>query len=89
MSIANCGAEGKGGMARCHYEPRTRKLAVLMIRLDGKPLEAMEHNLGQVSFQAPRGAKLQALQVADVQSASRSVGPSPATQENSSTNAER
>lgn len=90
VSIASCGAQGKGGVARCFYEPTTRKLAVAMFRLDGQPIEAMEHNLGQVTFEMGSRAKLQPIQVDNVQSASRtgSAGRSVSNHENS-TNAER
>lgn len=70
VSTANCGREGADGVARCRFEPKTGKLAVVLFRLDGQPLAATEYKLGTVEFS---GASMDKgpIQIGAVQSARR------------------
>lgn len=72
VSTQQCGMPSSQGMlVQCYYEPLTRKLAVGMLRLDGKPLEVREYDLGVVRFRLGSGvAKLQPIQVSNVTTAS-------------------
>lgn len=90
VSLSGCGFSADGALARCYYEPTTRKLAVALIRMDGKPLDAREYDLGRVAFSASGAiAKLQPIEVANVRTASRGSGQVSTPVDSRSTNAER
>lgn len=90
VSLADCGISVGSTLARCYYEPSTRKLAVALLRLDGKALEVREYDLGRVAFSASGGiAKLQPIEVANVTTASRPIGRPEVVVDPGSTSAER
>ena len=90
VSTAECGVSAGGSFAKCMYEPSTRKLAVVLLRMDGEPLDMREYALGAVTFTMTKGAKLSPFQVENVQARSRhgQAGAAAGTA-GRSTNAER
>lgn len=89
LDLSRCGREAADGVAKCHYSADTGKLAVVLFRLDGKPLAMQEYKLGQVAFARSGREALSPLQVENVTSASRSSRPAAPSEPIRSTNAER
>ena len=70
VSLDKCGPASKEGLiARCYFEPLTRKLAVAALRADGGSLQPKEYDFGVLTLGSYRGPKLSPLQIHDVTTA--------------------